>query len=202
MSLGFDPITMALVGGGLGAATSDDPLKGALLGGLGGFAGGHLAGAGNAANLAGASTGLTAGGGQAGLLAAQNAGMGMGADLATKAALASNPMLGMTAGTNAAIAGGASAPMLSPQTMGKIYQGGANMGFNMGQPNNMMRAGQMIQQQSQKRQQQMPVISPATPPAPPIQRQPFSNAQAGMYQSALPQGFNPYMNASQFIGRV
>ena len=200
MSLGFDPITMALVGGGLGAATSDDPLKGALLGGLGGFAGGHLMGAGNAANMAGASTGLTAGGNQAAMLAAQNMGMGAGADLATKAALASNPMLGMTAGTNAAIAGGASPSLLAPQTMGKMYQAGANAGFNLsGNQNGMMRAGQMIQKQGeQPKVPQMPIISPASPPPPKAQ---FSNLQAGIYPQMMPQGFNPYFSTAQMLRR-
>lgn len=41
---GVDPVTMALVGAGMGAITSDDPLKGAALGGLGGYAGGSMLG--------------------------------------------------------------------------------------------------------------------------------------------------------------
>lgn len=42
-----DPVTMAVVGGTIGAATSDDPLKGALMGAAGGYAGGSLMGAGS-----------------------------------------------------------------------------------------------------------------------------------------------------------
>lgn len=42
-----DPVTMAVIGGTIGAATSDDPLKGALLGAAGGYAGGSLMGAGS-----------------------------------------------------------------------------------------------------------------------------------------------------------
>lgn len=44
----FDPFTMALIGGGLGALTSKKPLKGAAMGAAMGGAGGLLAGAGGA----------------------------------------------------------------------------------------------------------------------------------------------------------
>jgi len=37
-----DPVTMAMIGGTIGAATSKDPLKGAMLGAAGGYAGGSL----------------------------------------------------------------------------------------------------------------------------------------------------------------
>lgn len=60
-----DPITLAVVGGTVGAATSDDPLKGALLGAAGGYAGGALLGTSAATGAAatssatGAATGAT-----------------------------------------------------------------------------------------------------------------------------------------------
>lgn len=39
-----DPVTMAMIGGTIGAATNDDPLKGALMGAAGGYAGGSMMG--------------------------------------------------------------------------------------------------------------------------------------------------------------
>jgi hypothetical protein len=53
-----DPMTLALVGAGVGAALSpNDPIKGAILGGVGGFTGGSaLAGAGATGTAAGAAT--------------------------------------------------------------------------------------------------------------------------------------------------
>ena len=63
-----DPVTMAVVGGTIGAATSDDPLKGALMGAAGGYAGGSLMGAGTGGGFAGGgfgsigTAGQTAGG--------------------------------------------------------------------------------------------------------------------------------------------
>lgn len=85
-----DPLTMAMVGAGMGAATSEDPLKGALLGGFGGYVGGTLFGP-----AGGAGTGVTAGSQQASMLAAQNQGLGLGANALTNQALAANvnPMM-------------------------------------------------------------------------------------------------------------
>jgi hypothetical protein len=60
-----DPITMAVVGGSVGAMMSPkDPLKGALLGAAGGYGGGALMGAGGASALGSAagSTGTAASG--------------------------------------------------------------------------------------------------------------------------------------------
>lgn len=56
-----DPMTMAVIGAGVGAATSKNPLQGALLGGAGGFAGGSLLGGmGAASTAAGAGGSMTA----------------------------------------------------------------------------------------------------------------------------------------------
>lgn len=53
-----DPVTMAVVGGTIGAATNrKDPLKGALMGAAGGYAGGSLMGAGAGAGTGGGFTG-------------------------------------------------------------------------------------------------------------------------------------------------
>lgn len=146
-----DPVTMAMVGAGLGAATSDDPLKGALLGGVGGFAGGSFLG--GAGGLT-AGTGLTAGGQQAAMLAAQNAGMGAGATMATNAALASNPAL-------------------NPGLLAGAYQGATDLAFGLdslpGNPSSMISAGNNLMGKEQPQQQ-----SPAMPPPMMQQRQPQS----------------------------
>ena len=64
-----DPVTMAVVGGTIGAATNrKDPLKGALMGAAGGYAGGSLMGAGSTSPFSigsfmnGMGTNLAAGG--------------------------------------------------------------------------------------------------------------------------------------------
>lgn len=81
----FDPFTMALIGGGLGALTSKKPLKGAAMGAAMGGAGGLLAGAGGASGgmggllgnpMTAASYGTGLGSQQTAMLAAQEAGMG------------------------------------------------------------------------------------------------------------------------------
>lgn len=178
-----DPVTMAIAGAGIGAATSDDPLKGAALGGLGGFAGGSfLGGGGNlfggAQGLAGASTGLTAGGQQAAMLAAQNAGMGMGADMATKAALASNAAL----------------PGYSPMMAG-LYDAGTNLSFAtdglLGATDDpMFKAGQMLQNQNQQQTRNQIGPQAPVPVAPPV-RQPRSVAQTFPYGERAGQPFMP-----------
>ena len=78
----FDPITLSLIGGGIGALTSKKPLKGALLGAGMGYGGGLLAGGGTAAGgllgnpMTAASYGTGLGTQQTAMLAAQDAGMG------------------------------------------------------------------------------------------------------------------------------
>lgn len=105
-----DPMTLALVGAGVGAAMSpNDPLKGAILGGVGGFTGGTAlagtaaagAGTAGAAGAAGGAAAVPAGtqlyastipglasaapGSQAAMLAAQTAPMGAAGLTATGA---------------------------------------------------------------------------------------------------------------------
>lgn len=78
----FDPFTLSLIGGGIGALTSKKPLKGALLGAGMGYGGGLLAGGGTAAGgllgnpMTAASYGTGLGTQQTAMLAAQDAGMG------------------------------------------------------------------------------------------------------------------------------
>lgn len=64
-----DPVTMAVIGGGLGAMMNKkDPLKGALLGAAGGYGGGALMGAGGfgATQVAGTGSALTGAGASTG----------------------------------------------------------------------------------------------------------------------------------------
>jgi hypothetical protein len=71
-----DPITMAVVGGSVGAMMSPkDPLKGALLGAAGGYGGGALMGAGGL-GAAGAGTASTAAGAGSGLMPGAVGGFG------------------------------------------------------------------------------------------------------------------------------
>lgn len=71
-----DPVTMAVVGGTIGAATNrKDPLKGALMGAAGGYAGGAMMGAG-AGTAAGTGGGFAGGGyGSIGTTGAGSGGM-------------------------------------------------------------------------------------------------------------------------------
>ncbi len=145
------PIMPMMIGAGIGAATSDNPLKGALLGGaLGGVGGGMMgiggmganAGAQGLASAAGTGLSSAAAGSQAAMLAAQNAGMGLGADMATKAALAAN-----------------TGSMISP-----FYGGMASMS-NMfsgmhGSPSNLISAGQNISKMGERPQAPPPVVAP------------------------------------------
>lgn len=77
---GVDPISLAVIGAGVGAiANKDDPIKGAILGGAAGYGGGTMLGAGTApaggvlggtgltANAAGQSSAMGLGGGITGI---------------------------------------------------------------------------------------------------------------------------------------
>jgi hypothetical protein len=88
-----DPVTMAIVGGSIGAmSNSKDPLKGALLGAAGGYGGATLMGAGGL--TAGAGSGLTGAG----------------------ASNAANTMFANAAGVNS-VAAGQSANLLAPSAI-------------------------------------------------------------------------------------
>jgi hypothetical protein len=133
-----DPVTMAMGGAAAGALLDkEEPLRGAMLGGIGGYIGGPAFGA--AAETPGAiaavTPGLTAGGEQAAMLAAQNAGLGMEGLMATGAA-GGNAMLGGMGALNSAM----NDPM-------------AKLGMNM-----------MMSDKGQGQGQQMPQM-PIAPPA-------------------------------------
>jgi hypothetical protein len=75
-----DPITLGAIGALGGAALKpNNPLQGAMLGGMAGFTGGTALGVGGATTAAGGGTGLTMGAGSTGLGAANSAtGYGLG----------------------------------------------------------------------------------------------------------------------------
>jgi hypothetical protein len=96
-----DPITMAVVGGSIGAMTNKkDPLKGALLGAAGGYGGGALMGAGGfgATQVAGSGSALTGAGASTGAntmfanAAGVNPGTVIGASQAAPAGIFANPV--------------------------------------------------------------------------------------------------------------
>ncbi len=115
---GVDPISLAVIGAGVGAVTSPrDPIRGAIMGGALGFGGGSLLAAPAAASAAGgaAATGAAAGvgsagayqaavpglvsagpGSQAAMLAAQTGEFGLGGLASTAAAGSAPGSLGMS----------------------------------------------------------------------------------------------------------
>lgn len=175
-----DPITLGLVGAGVGAMTNkDDPLKGAALGGLGGWAGGQFlgpmidAGSGGAglygslpgmtsgAGTQAAMHGISAGGQQAAQLAAQNAGMGLTqaemlaaqtADFGAKGLLSTGQALSAPGSMQSGLYG-----------MGNKLVGGMPSLPGSGKAKEMMMAGNMLS--GSGRQPQGPMVAPASPPA-------------------------------------
>jgi len=181
-----DPITVALVGAGVGAAMSPkDPLKGALMGGAAGFGGGALLGAG-AAGAAGA--GLSAGG--ASLAPALGASMGAGgAGVAagagtglTAAGGALAPTLGasMGAGGAAATGSGLIAPMVAPSTIGLAAP--ATLSQTLGGMAGT--AGQFIKENPYLTQQGVGLASQAMTPAP-VQFAPAGQVSRGQQMQPI-----------------
>ncbi len=131
----FDPITLSLVGAGLGALQSKrDPIKGAMMGGLLGYAGGAGMGllGGQAAGTAGLGSGVSGTLGAEGLAMAPEVGFGGASGLTGAApsglkATMDMGNLGMTAtGTPNAIA--AANPSMMEQVMGVAKPVGATLG--------------------------------------------------------------------------
>lgn len=121
---GVDPISLAVIGAGVGALSSPkDPIKGAIMGGALGFGGGSLLAAPAAASAAGgaAATGTAAGVGSAGAYQAAVPGLvsaGPGSQAAMLAAQTGEFGLGGLAST--AAAGSA------PGSLGASLWGGVN----------------------------------------------------------------------------
>ena len=163
-----DPITLGIAGAGIGAMTADDPLKGAALGGLGGWAGGSMLGLGAAGAEAGSAMGAgaannalygalpglgaTAEGSQAAMLAAQTAEFGTPGLLATGEALAApGSMQAGMYGAGGKLFGGSDAT--------KLMQGGNMMRQQPQQPQQRP----MIAQAPQVPQGQNATVRPYTP---------------------------------------
>ena len=158
-----DPVTMAVVGGMAGAAMSPkDPLKGALLGAVGGYGGGAMLGsmgtaATTAANTVGATGGGFAGGGYGSVgLAGQTA---AGGAAAAPTSLLGNTMAGLGKDFSAVQAFAKENPLLTQQAGGMA----TNLLFPEQQPMaqgaGLMRGQQIAQQQPQYNPYAAPNIS-------------------------------------------
>jgi hypothetical protein len=143
-----DPITLGVAGAGLGAMTSDDPLKGAMLGGLGGWAGGSMMGLGAAGGAGAANTAMygalpglsaTGAGSQAAMLAAQTAEFGTPGLLATGEALA------------------------APGSMQAGLFGAGNNMFGGSKATDLMKMGAKMQGGEEQQQQRPMIAAPQMP---------------------------------------
>ena len=180
-----DPITMAMIGAGVGAMTNPrKPLQGALLGGaLGGFGGSFAKGALTAGNAASTAMGTTAGG-----VPAAITGVTPGAALPAQGVgtFATPTMPGVVStNTSTGLIGSTTAPV----AMGERFTGGMNALksdlSNLGSfaKQNPMVAGQGLQAAGN-------VLFPepmAAPPAPGLLRGTPSQEQPPQYAMGMPQ---------------
>ena len=183
--MAVNPATLAIAGAGIGAMMDrDEPLRGAMIGGLGGFAGGTALGAqaGTAGaystmpGMTAATTGSAIPSQQAAMLAAQTGEFGVPGWLATS---------------------DAAAYTLPGNMVGKLSGFGHNLvntnSLSTGKASDMMKAGQMMQSINQQPQRQQPMIAP-TPMIRPPQGQinpvrPYDDEDYGFttpYPSRLP----------------
>lgn len=154
-----DPITLAAVGAVGGAALKpNNPLQGAMLGGMAGFTGGTALGVGGATTAAGGGTGLTLGsGGATGLTTANTAaGYGLGGGAAGG--------IGLTA--PAATSGyGLAAPVASSSAMAPTFMERLGMAGKSAYENPMMTAQALNSTQGLLTpEQQAPIQSAPTVP--------------------------------------
>jgi hypothetical protein len=204
-----DPITMAMIGAGVGAVTNPrKPLQGALLGGaLGGFGGSFAKGALTAGNAASTAMGTTAGGVPAAITGVTPATVLPAAKVPVGGVFATPTMGGTTLATATAPATGTFAtPTMpgivstntstgligsttAPVTMGERFTGGMNALksdlSNLGSfaKQNPMVAGQGLQAAGN-------VLFPepmAAPPAPGLLRGTPSQEQPPQYAMGMPQ---------------
>jgi hypothetical protein len=151
-----DPITLAAIGAVGGAALKpNNPLQGAMLGGMAGFTGGTALGVGGATTAAGGGTGLTMGAGTTGLGAANTAtGYGLGG--------ATTGGVGLTA--PAATAGyGLAAPAAASAAMTPSFTERLGMAGKSAYENPMMTAQALNATQGLLTPEQMPSPAPAMP---------------------------------------
>jgi hypothetical protein len=156
-----DPVTMAVVGGTIGAAMNPkDPLKGAMLGAVGGYGGGAMLGAG-AATTGAATTGAAATGGGYGSLgiaghtALQGAGSTAGG---VGSGLFGNTMAGIGRDFGALQSFAQQNPVLAQQGLGMASNLMQTPQVQMAPSAGLMR-GQMMQQQPMQFDMQAPQIS-------------------------------------------
>jgi hypothetical protein len=152
-----DPITLAAIGAVGGAALKpNNPLQGAMLGGMAGFTGGTALGVGGATTAAGGGTGLTLGsGGATGLGAANTAtGYGLGG--------AATGGVGLTA--PAATTGyGLAAPVAASAAMTPSFTERLGMAGKSAYENPMMTAQALNATQGLLTPEQQPPSAPAVP---------------------------------------
>ena len=151
-----DPITLAAVGALGGAALKpNNPLQGAMLGGMAGFTGGTALGVGGATTAAGGGTGLTMGAGGAGLGAANTAtGYGLGG----------STMGGVGLTAPAATTGySLAAPVATSAAMAPSFAERLGMAGKSAYENPMMTASALNATQGLLTPEQMPSPTPAMP---------------------------------------
>lgn len=152
-----DPITLAAIGAVGGAALKpNNPLQGAMLGGMAGFTGGTALGVGGATTAAGGGTGLTLGSGGATGLGAANTATGYGLGGATTGGV------GLTA--PAATAGyGLAAPAAASAAMTPSFTERLGMAGKSAYENPMMTAQALNATQGLLTPEQQPPSAPAVP---------------------------------------
>lgn len=151
-----DPITLAAIGALGGAALKpNNPLQGAMLGGMAGFTGGTALGVGGATTAAGGGTGLTMGAGTTGLGAANTAtGYGLGG----------SAMGGVGLTAPAATAGyGLAAPTAASAAMAPSFTERLGMAGKSAYENPMMTAQALNATQGLLTPEQQPPSAPAVP---------------------------------------
>lgn len=161
-----DPITLGAIGALGGAALKpNNPLQGAMLGGMAGFTGGTALGVGGATTAAGGGTGLTMGAGGTGLTAA-GAGLSPTGGVLGTTGLTGAGGVGLTA--PAATAGyGLAAPVATSAAMAPSFTERLGMAGKSAYENPMMTASALNATQGLLTPEQMPQIASA--PAMPIQ---------------------------------
>jgi hypothetical protein len=177
-----DPVTMAVVGGSVGAMMSPkDPLKGALLGAAGGYGGGALMGAGGASAL-----GSTAGTATSGLMPGAAGAFGQAVPAIGTNAV---PAAGIFSGGGTAAIGGINPMTAAGPSTGMIPSSLAETGFMDTALGGLKSAGQFAQQNpyltqmaSQTAQQMMQQPQVQMAPAGQVNR---GQVQANDYMSLL-----------------
>lgn len=152
-----DPISLAAAGAGIGALIKpNNPLQGAMLGGMAGFTGGTALGVGGATTEAGGGTGLTLGSGGATGLGAANTATGYGLG---EAAMGGTGLTAPAATTGYSLA----APTAASAAMAPSFSERLGMAGKSAYENPMMTAQALNATQGLLTPEQMPSAAPAMP---------------------------------------